>query len=82
MVPYGKNAEAALQRFDTKREVLVLKKGALTTKHFMHEKESDWVNPNHENWGFNPSIGLKKTKARIFVTIDRLFYYAGDKITI
>ena len=47
MVPFGKTTDTNMQRFDTKREVLVFKKGALSTKHFMHEQESDWANPTH-----------------------------------
>jgi len=82
MVPYGSNVDNQVQLFNTKREVLITKKGGLSSKHFMEEREADWANPAHNDWSCNSSIGLKGSVARIIVSIDRLFYYSGDKITM
>lgn len=65
MAPYGSNQTAHMQLFETKREVFILRKGAIGSKHFMDEKEEDWINEMHREWKFNPLVRLRKSEIRV-----------------
>ena len=50
--------------------------------HFIHEKAKDWKNPRHGDWNNNPPIRLNKIDMSLQVTVDRMFYYAGQPIKV
>ena len=70
------------QLFTTKRSVFITRKSGLTNKHFSAEVESDYVNIRHKDWSENPALNLGKTGAKLYVSVDRMFYYSGDSIDI
>ena len=82
MMPASRNAKAQFQLFDTKRTVVINRKSGVTAKHFFHEKEIDWKNLTHGNWDFNPIVSLKKSYAKVNISVDRTFYYSGDNINV
>lgn len=68
--------------FDTKRTFFVFRLSGCTAKHFTKETVEDWGNEKHGDWECNPVVNMKRSGAKVFASVDRVFYYSGDTMNI
>ena len=54
----------------------------MTDKHFSEELMPDWENINYNNPRCNPCFTLRHSATQVRVSMERIFYYVGDTITV
>ena len=71
-----------IPRFFTKRHIFIYRKSGVTDKHFSEETMPDLENVGYNNPRCNPSFSLRHSSTQVRVSIERIFYYVGDTITV